>query len=315
MYDVATFTLNPSLDHWSEAEEVVPVRKVRTVEERFDPGGGGINVARVVRELGGRPLAVYATGGFAGDAFAALVEQHHFDHRAVRISGDTRISHTVYDRANRQEYRFVPEGPRLTEQEREAFLAEIEGCEATYAVLSGSLPAHSGPDLAAEVVRRMRKTGARCVADLSGEALRAALDVGVHLVKPNLRELEALVGRDLPTRDDRRGACRDIVDSGGADTVALTLGAEGAMLATADGVLELTNPAVEVRSAVGAGDSFVAAMVVALARGRPTDEAFSYGVAAGAAAAMTPATELCRRADVEELFERIVRKGPPGRRR
>ena len=312
MYDVATFTLNPSLDHWSETEEVVPVRKVRTVAERFDPGGGGINVARVVRELGGRPLAVYATGGFIGEAFAALVTALAFDHRAVRIAEDTRISHTVYDRSRRQEYRFVPEGPQMSPQERDAFLSEVDGCNAAYAVLSGSMPARSAPDLAAEMVLSMRGTGARCVADLSGDPLRAVLDAGVYLVKPNLRELESLVGRDLPTREDRRRACRGIVDAGCAEIVALTLGADGAMLATAEGVLELTNPEVEVRSAVGAGDSFLAAMVLGLAKGRPTDEAFAYGVAAGAAAAMTPATELCRRADVEKLFETIVRKIPRG---
>jgi len=308
VYDVATFTLNPAVDHWSEAVEVAPVRKTRTVEERFDPGGGGINVARVVQELGGEAFALYAAGGFVGDALARLIDQLDVDHRNVPIAGTTRISHTVFDRKHRQEYRFVPAGPRMEQSERDAFLHEVDGCEASFAVLSGSMPADAPPDLAAEVARRSSRSGARCVADVSGEALRAVVSEGVYLIKPNRRELEELTGRDLTSHAAQVAACREIVDAGGAQIVALTLGAAGAMLVTSAGVLKRSNPEVEVRSAVGAGDSFLAAMVLAMAQGRSTEDAFAYGVAAGAAAAMTPATDLCHRSDVERLFDRMDRE-------
>lgn len=307
MYDVATFTLNPSVDHWSEAETVVPVRKVRTDHERIDPGGGGINVSRVVRELGGSTLAVYTAGGYSGDALVELVGRCGFDQRAVGIAGTTRMSHTVLDRSKGAEYRFVPEGPAASPEEVDRFLAAVEECRARYAVLSGSLPAGADPALAGEIVRRARRGGALCVADLSGPALRVAIGAGLHLVKPNRRELEALVGRDLPAPRDRIDACRRLVDTGDVEMVALTLGSEGAMLVTGEGVVELATPKVEVRSAVGAGDSFVAGMVMGLARGLGCPRAFAQGVAAGAAAATTPATELCHRADVERLFDDIVR--------
>jgi 6-phosphofructokinase 2 len=101
-----------------------------------------------------------------------------------------------------------------------------------------------------------------------------------------------------------------VVDGGQAEVVALTLGAEGAVLATRDQTLRLASPPVEAVSAVGAGDSFVGAMVCALAKGRSAVEAFAHGVAAGAAAAMTPGTELCRRADMERLLEGLRRQLP-----
>lgn len=142
--------------------------------------------------------------------------------------------------------------------------------------------------------------------DASGPALAAALAEGVHLVKPSARELGELVGRALPTLDDRVEAARELVDRGSAEVVALTLGGDGAVLVTREGVTRLEVPKVEVRSTVGAGDSFLAALVLRLAQGRTLDEAFRAGVAAGTATAMTEATELCHRDDVERLEAQLL---------
>ena len=115
--------------------------------------------------------------------------------------------------------------------------------------------------------------------------------------RPNV----ALLGRKATTPADEEALAREVVDTGRAEIVALTLGAEGAVLATREGVLRLASPEVEARSAVGAGDAFVGAMVWALANGRKMEEAFAYGVAAGAATAMASGTEYVRRADIERL--------------
>jgi 6-phosphofructokinase 2 len=133
------------------------------------------------------------------------------------------------------------------------------------------------------------------------------------MVKPSKRELEHLIGRKAATPEEEEALAREVVTSGRAEVVALTLGAAGAVLVTKDQTIRLASPQVEARSAVGAGDSFVGAMIWALAAGHSLADAFAHGVAAGAASAMTTGTELCRRADVETLFAEVGRPPLPAR--
>ena len=308
MKTIVTLTLNPSVDGAAEAEVVRPIHKIRTSDERYDPGGGGINVARVVQELGGTTLAVYLAGGATGGVLDDLLDAAAIPRRRVPIQDHTRISHAIYERSSGQEYRFVPAGPLVQESEWEAFLAMLEDLDCDYLVASGSLPRGVPDDLYAAIADLARRKGARLVLDTSGSALRAGLARGVHLVKPSLGELETLVDRKLIDRASQEEAARELVGSGAAELVALTLGRDGALLATSQGALRLAAPDVVARSAVGAGDSFVAAMTLGLAQGRQPEDAFAYGMAAGAAAVLSAGTGLCRREDVERLYDEM--RGP-----
>ena len=194
MKPIVTLTLNPAIDSSCQADEVGPVHKIRTFDERYDPGGGGINVARVIRELGGDAIAVYLAGGLTGQAFTDMVDAIGLQHRAIPISGNTRVAHTVYERSSGQEYRFVPQGPEIHDDEWQACLRELEGLDFDYLVASGSLPKGLPEDFYAQVARIAADKGARFVLDTSGVALKLALEHGVYLVKPNLRELETAVG-------------------------------------------------------------------------------------------------------------------------
>jgi 6-phosphofructokinase 2 len=301
MKPIVTLTLNPSIDGAAEAEEIHPVRKIRTFNERYDPGGGGINVARVVRELGGEALAVYLAGGITGPLLDRLVETAGISHLSLPIAEDTRISHVVFERSTKKEYRFTPEGPCVREPEWRHCLAALAGLEFDYLVASGSLPRGVPADFYIEVARLVGSKSARFVLDTSGEGLWSALSQGLYLVKPSRGEFESLRGRAYAHDLSLEQAARQLARSGAAELVAVSLGAEGALLATPKGLCRVPAPAVEVRSAVGAGDSFVAAMTLALQRGATAEEAFVYGMAAGTAAVLTPGTELCRRVDVERL--------------
>jgi 6-phosphofructokinase 2 len=305
MKPILTLTLNPAIDASCQAEVVRPIHKTRTSDERYDPGGGGINVARVIRELGGEALAVYFAGGLTGQAFNHMIDAIGLAHRAVPIAGMTRVSHTVYERSSGQEYRFVPEGPALAEAEWQAGLAALEGQDADYLVASGSLPKGVPADFYARIARSARERGIRFVLDTPGEALRQALEVGVHLIKPNLSELERLLGRALPEPAAQEAVARGLVGDGCAEIVTVSLGADGALLATNDGCLRLAAPAIEPKSAVGAGDSFVAAMTFGLAEGRAPKDAFTLAVATGTATVLTMGTELCRRPDVLRIERQI----------
>ena len=302
MKPIVTLTLNPCIDASSEAEVIRPMQKNRISNERFDPGGGGINVARVIRELGGDARAIYLGGGLTGHTLDKMIDEIGLPRTTIPIHGDTRISHTVFERSTHQEYRFVPEGPEITEAEWRACLDVIAGLEAGYLVASGSLPHSVPPDFYARVARLAAERGIRLVLDTSGEPLSAALAEGVFLLKPNHRELAQVAGVDLPTREAQHAAAMEIIGKGHTELVAVSLGRDGAFVADRDGCHDLSAPKVEMHSAVGAGDSFVAGMTLGLVQGRSLVDALRLAVAAGSAAVMTMGTELCRRRDVERLY-------------
>lgn len=308
MKRIVTLTVNPAIDYSAEADQVVPALKIRTRRERFDPGGGGINVARVIHLLGGRAVAIYTVGGLTGPVFEGLLAGTGVEGRAVRVAGHTRISHTVRELATGHEFRFTPEGPTISPEECEAIATAVTEEPADWLVLSGSLAPGMPPDFYARIVQAVRPRGTRIALDTSGAALYQALQAGVDVVKPNKRELEHLMGRRAPTAEEEEQLAQELALSGRAKIVALSLGPRGAVLATADTVRRVVAPQVPTVSTVGAGDSFVGAMVLALARGEPVEKAFLWGVAAGAAAAMTPGTELCRRPDVEWLYAGLVQR-------
>ena len=303
---IVTLTMNPTVDIASDADAVRPVRKVRTRDETFDPGGGGVNVSRVLRELGADTLAVVTAGGVSGRLLEELLDGGGVPRASIPTAGRTRISYTVHDLGAKQEYRFVPEGPVLEEREWRAALAALNVSDGGWIVASGSLPRGVPEDFYARAAADAKRRGRRFVLDTSGVPLRAALGHGLALIKPSRGEFEALVGAALATPEAQDAAALRLARDGSAEMVAVTLGHEGAILAEPSGsVLRL--PALEVPAlgAVGAGDSFLAAMVFALSRGDSPREAFALGMAAGAAAVMRPGTAHPRAEDVQALRRRI----------
>ncbi|TVP88688.1 MAG: 1-phosphofructokinase family hexose kinase [Thioalkalivibrio sp.] len=307
MQPIVTLTMNPALDVSTSVDEVVSKHKLRCSGARFDPGGGGVNVARVIERLGGAATALYALGGPMGEVYRGLLEAELDGAQAIEIGGNTRQSFNVNEDSTGKEYRFVLEGPEWQETEWQAALERIEEAlsEGGYLVMSGSLPEGVPDDFTARVARLAKQKGARCVVDASGASLEAALDEGVFLVKPNKRELRDLTGAGLDSREEQEDVIRRIVDEAGSEVVALSLGAEGALFASSEGVFHVAAPEVEARSAVGAGDSFVAALVSRLADGGSLGDAGRYAVAAGAAALLSGGTEMCRAEDVERLYPKL----------
>jgi 6-phosphofructokinase 2 len=308
---IVTLTLNPAIDLAGAAPWVRPVHKIRTTGEHVDPGGGGINVARVVHALGGDALAVLAAGGATGRFLTELLDDAGVAYRAVPIAGRTRVSFSVRAMDSGAEYRFVPAGPELAEAEWRATLAAVDAAEGGFVVASGSLPPGVPAEAYAIAARAAAARGRRFVLDTSGPALRASLGAGIDLLKPSLGELESLVGRPLADPAAQAAEARALVKGGAARMVAVSLGADGALLATADGVVRRPALAGPVRSAVGAGDAFLAAMVLALARGATPAEALDWGLAAGAAAVSGVGTARLTRADVAARYQALTGKDLP----
>lgn len=306
MTDVLTITLNPAVDIYSSVPRLAPVQKLRCGTERRDPGGGGINVARVIARLGGDVSAHFAAGGPIGDYLQALVRKEVPTIQVVPTAGVTRESFTVLEEVSQQEFRFVLPGPALSAQEFEACLAAVSAAaKPNYIIASGSLPPGAPANAYARLAAISKEQGIRFVLDASGDALRCALNEGVYLVKPNVGELQEALHTPIRCTDDVIEAARRLIDSGKAEIVVTTRGPEGALLVTRDGVWEGEALKAPIVSSVGAGDSFLAAFVWSLARGDVAETALRYGLAAGAATLLQPGTTLCRTADVLRFVQLV----------
>ncbi|MDE2203839.1 MAG: 1-phosphofructokinase family hexose kinase [Burkholderiaceae bacterium] len=308
MSDIVTLTVNPAIDFFTAVERLTDTHKMRCGPVRCDPGGGGVNVARVVRRLGGDCQAIYLGGGAAAANLARLLTAEGLDFAVLPIAGETRENFSVKEASSGREFRFVMPGPVITQAEWQGCLARLDALHPAprYLVLSGSLAPGVPDDFYARAIDAANARGSRVVLDASGEALRLALPHAPYLIKPSLNELRQLTGQPLANEAEWGQAARQIVDAGYAQVVALSLGAEGAMLVTRDGVDRVAGGAVTVMSTIGAGDSFVGGMVWALHRGDDVRQAFRYGVAAATASLGHVGTELGSVSETEQCYRRIT---------
>jgi 6-phosphofructokinase 2 len=301
---VVTVTVNPTVDVNTAVDAVAPEHKLRCDPPHYEPGGGGVNVSRAMTRLGAASLALYLSGGSHGALLDELLDAEGLERRAIPIAGATREGFIVFERATGQQYRFGLPGPEVDEGVWRTLIETLVDSrpKPDYVVASGSLPPGMREDFYAQLAAALRPHGTRVVLDTSGAALQEGIAGGVYLIKPNLAEFARLVRRELPHEEDKVEAARELVASGRVEVVLISLGAGGALLVTADEDAFLRAPTVPIQSKVGAGDSMVAGVVTALVRGWSVREAARFGVAAGAAAVMTPGTELCRRDDTERLY-------------
>lgn len=285
---------------------VVPTHKLRTGRPRYQPGGGGINVSRVCRRLGEPTVAVLPLGGPSGIRMTSLLsdELDETDVSTISIQGDTRESISIVSDSSGDQYRFVLPGPVLSGPEMDRCLdtmadAAVEA-GSRCVVVSGSVPDGVDLDIFSQLVARLPDTAV--IVDTSGPAMTAALRSGAHLVKPSARELAAAVDRELLTEADIVDAAHEVKARSNVEVIVVSIGPGGAVVVTADDTIRLRAPTVQVRSAVGAGDSMVAGIAVGLNRRLDLVEAVSLGVAAGTAAVLTDGTDLCNPADVDRLL-------------
>lgn len=303
---IVTLTMNPALDITADTDVVRPTDKVRCDVPRYDAGGGGINVARFARVLGASVTAVYPAGGPTGALVTDLVGEADVPVARVITGSPTRESFTVNERSTGKQYRFVLPGPRLSSFEQALCLDKLRtaAVSAKFVVASGSLPPGVPPDFYQRVAKVCRELGVPLILDTSGGGL-SHVKSGVFLLKPSVRELRECFARPLDTEAEQLAAAHDLIDRGIAQAVVVSLGGEGALLATAEESLRFRAIPVHAVSGVGAGDAMVAAITVGLTHDWSLASSVRYGIAAATAKLLTPGTSACTRTDVEELFELV----------
>lgn len=305
MARISTLTLAPSLDSATVTPQLYPEGKLRCTAPVFEPGGGGINVARAIAHLGGEATAIFPAGGATGEHLCTLLRDEKVLIDTVSCQDWTRQNLHVHVENTGEQYRFVMPGAALSSEEfqllEEKVLAIATGA---LLVISGSPPPGVSLEQLCSLISVAQKSGIRCIIDSSGEALKAALEIGnIELVKPNQKELSALVGRDLTQPDDVRKAAQEIVNTGKARRVVVSLGPQGALGVDATGYVQVVPPPVKSQSTVGAGDSMVGAMTLKLAGNAPLLDMVRFGVAAGSAATLNQGTRLCSPENTRAIYD------------
>ena len=310
-----TITLNPALDICSVVPVLEPDRKMHCHDLSINPGGGGVNVARVAIRLGANAVAAVLAGGATGSRLRALLDEERVPVEIVPIAGEVRENFTAVESTSGRQYRFVLPGPTVSRQEWACAMDRLAAfvVPGSLVVVSGSLPEGVAACDLADLLARLQGAGARIIVDTSGDALRAAARVGTIMMKPSLRELSTFAGQPLNSHADITSAARSLLELGPNNSVIVSLAGAGALLVERQGPSQWIHaPQVRVVSTVGAGDSLVAGAAVTLLRGGPVLEAACVGVAAGSAATLAHGASLCRQEDVESMRPLVSVSRPQG---
>lgn len=305
---IVTFTISPTIDVNTEVKHVLPERKLRCKSPHREPGGGGINVSRAIKKLGGESLAIYPAGGATGKLLHHLMDIEQITQKVVPVDVAVRENFIIKETVSHQQFRFGLPSSKMDKQEWEHCLAALRHISPTpeYIVASGSVPPGVPMDFYARLASLGKKLGARVIVDTAGEPLCEALEEGVFMVKPNIAELQDIAGQTIESEEQIKAMAMKFIENRGSQVVVISIGAGGALLVTSDLSEHFRSPTVPIRSKVGAGDSMTAGIVLHLSRGNSIAEATQFGVAAGAAAVMTPGTELCRKEDTERLYKLVA---------
>lgn len=301
---ILTVTLNPALDTTTSVPRLEPQRKLRCSPAIVHPGGGGANVSRAIRELGGSSRAFVALGGHTGHQYADLLRATGVECIEYTLSGETRASMTVMEEETGLHYRFVLPGPPQQPRHGEEILAELGriiaggvGC----VVASGSLLPGIAEDFYARLGDVVRWHNAKLILDTHGAALKQGLAGRPFLIRLNQLEAEELAA-DITAHSSPADVAAQLVATGAADVAVFAMGERGSLVTTRDAQFTIAPPEVKVHSMVGAGDSYVAALTLALARGWSLESANRFGVAAAASAVTREATQLCERTSTERFY-------------
>ncbi|MCC9138010.1 1-phosphofructokinase family hexose kinase [Pontibacter silvestris] len=306
MHKIITITVNPALDKSTSAKNIVSDDKIRCASPVYEPGGGGINVSRAIKKLGGESCAWFLAGGPPGVKLQELLKEEEVDFWAVETRNWSRENLMVVDEAIGKQYRFGMPGSETYEEEWMQIINRLEKLEEVpeYVIASGSLPPGVPDDFYYQLAVIANKRNFKLIVDTSGAALLKAASESIFLLKPNQAELPALAEQDKVHPLAMEDVAMKVLEEGKCQVLVVSLGPRGAMLATKEkGISYVVPPSVKQGSAVGAGDSMVAGMVLGLQRGYDMEDVVRYGVAAGSAATITPGSELCRKADTEAIYQ------------
>ncbi len=303
---IVTVTLNPAIDKTVTVEQFEYGGLNRIKEQRTDAGGKGINVAKVLRTFDVQVSAIGIAAGYQGQIVRDKLKQLDIHADFLEAAGDTRVNLKMVDESTKRTTELNEPGfytdAALLERFQRQFSSSVAG--ASLVVLAGSLPPGAPPDYYRTLTRLAREQGAHTLLDADSEALAAGIDAAPLAIKPNIHELEALIGRKLDTMSDTIAAARTLMERG-IRYVLVSMGAEGSLLVGKHEAVRASPFPITPMSTVGAGDSMVAALAYSLLTGKSFEDMAKWTSAAGTVTASKPGTEVCSLSEVQESIDRV----------
>lgn len=306
MSAIVTFTMNPAVDLFGVTDEIFDDSKTRCRQTALEPGGGGINVARNVRRMGSDSIAIFPAGGLNGELLKNLLKKDNTLFNAIPISADTRMNFAITERKRSVMQHFVFPGPDLSDEEWDACQQAVLNQTCEYVVLSGSLPDNAPRNFYVDITRKANERGCKVLLDTSGPALQESLYQGAYLAKLNRKEFASLGYAEDDDLQTLTQQMRDMVDKGAVEVLIVTLSRGGAVVVARDGCeYQFSAPKVDIVSHVGAGDSFMSALVHQLHQGASLEMACKYGVAAACVTVQTEGNQLTDLGWLERTLDNI----------
>jgi 6-phosphofructokinase 2 len=302
---IYTVTLNPALDRAIDVERLLDDDTSRVLSETVYAAGKGIDVSRVIRELGGQSVALGFAGGYDGLHLEGLLINAGVMTDFTRISCETRTNIILKEKATGRQFVISAAGPEVNATEIGQFYQNMLHVQSMdYLVMSGSLPRGVSPNVYGQLILAGKKRSAFIFLDTDGTAMKESLEYQPTGIKPNRYELSRLMEKEIDTETEILASCEQIHDKG-ILYVLVSMGKEGMILSTKGEKIKAAAPPVEVESPVGAGDSAVAGFILAHSQGKNLEDCVRLACASGTASAKTPGTELCHRTDVENLLSLV----------
>lgn len=300
---IFTLTMNPCLDRYIYVDDLKLDDTIRAKKVVDYPAGKGIDVSRVIKELGGISVAISLLGGDIGRKIEEMLDMEGVIYTTIRVSVETRTN--IILETNSGQFRISVPTKKVSRKKLETVLEVLNAIvrKGDIIVISGSLPTGVSPDFYTGIIFALKQWGVYVYFDADGEKLKSGLLGGPDVIKPNQHEFERLVGKKIEKFEDFIEQGKKLILEYNLKEILLTLGSKGSLLLANDEGYFAKPIDVPVKSAVGAGDSFLAAYVLMREKGRY--EAFKWANAAGNAAVMTPGTELCKKDDVLNLLDRV----------
>ncbi|MDF2902969.1 MAG: hypothetical protein K0S25_607 [Bacillus sp. (in: firmicutes)] len=297
---IYTVTLNPSVDYIVQIEKVNLGELNRSINEDKFPGGKGINVSRVLKEMGVTSKALGFTGGFTGRYITDYLQTEKIETDFVQVSEDTRINIKL---KTEKETEINASGPSITDANFVALKDKVRQLtENDILVLAGSIPSSLPETTYEELVKICAENGAKFVVDAEGELLMKVLPYHPFLIKPNHHELGEIFETEITTCEQAIHYGKLLIEKG-ANNVIVSLAGEGAVFINKETAYIAEVPKGEVKSSVGAGDSMVAGFLAKFGETNDVKTAFQYSVASGSATAFS--IGLCTPEKVEKLLPQV----------
>jgi tagatose 6-phosphate kinase len=303
---ILTVTLNPTVDKSYYVDRLVPGEVIRVRESEETPGGKGIQVSKVARLLGDEVTATGFLGGRNGEYIDQFLTRAGVRTSFIKVEKETRICTNIDEESEGRQTELLEPGEEISQPRQQEFLAHydelLKDCDIVS--IGGSVPEGISDGFYPELIGRAKKAGKKVILDASGSLLKAGIEARPDIIKPNRKELMELIGRQIKTRDEIVAAAGEI-RAKGLETVIVSLGGEGAVFVTGEGVFAGTTPKVDVVNTVGCGDSMVAGFATGICRKLPMTETIKLAMAVSTANALRKETGFFIQEDLERLLTMV----------